>query len=105
LPLSDNQSILSDEPEVLAMQLATKQTSQTYALAQAQAGGLLSGDSQRVSARVKAALLEAAKHKTGLLSDTDVITYALARVATDNDFYATMTALQGKLAEDFEFEL
>lgn len=52
----------------------------------AQSSGLLGDKSARIGGRVSPALVEKAKRRTGITTDTDLIEFALASVALDDDF-------------------
>lgn len=71
------------------------------------AGRWLSGEKkeERISGRVSPSLLEAVRKKTGLTSDTDIITAALTRLALDDDFGANLLAKTGTLPEDLELAI
>lgn len=72
-----------------------------------QAGLWLSGEKkeERISGRVSPSLLEAVRKKTGLTSDTDIITAALTRLALDDDFGTSLLAKSGTLPEDLELAI
>jgi hypothetical protein len=70
------------------------------------AGGTLAGArSKRLSARVDPGLIEAARRKTGIGNDSDLINAALAVMAAPDDFGAWFAAQAGRLPKDFELEL
>jgi hypothetical protein len=52
----------------------------------AEQSGLLSEKSGRISGRVSPALVRQAKRQTGIETDTDLIEFALATVALDDNF-------------------
>lgn len=64
--------------------------------------GLFDGDRSPVGARVHKRLIEAAKAQTGLSSTTEVLEYALAKVALEDDFAARLIALKGKIPADLD---
>ncbi len=72
----------------------------------ARAAGLL-GDAKdaRVAGRVSSELVAAAKKRSGLSSDTDVIEIALARLALEDDFGARLVGNKGSVPRDFDIEL
>jgi hypothetical protein len=72
----------------------------------ARAAGLL-GDAKdaRVAGRVSSELVAAAKKRSGLSSDTDVIEIALARLALEDDFGARLVRNKGSVPRDFDIEL
>jgi hypothetical protein len=66
--------------------------------------GLLDGETTRIGARVRLPLIEAAKRHSGIRSDTDLIEYALARVALEDDFVAKLYALEGTIDPSVDLE-
>lgn len=77
----------------------------TFALrALAQGGQLAGARTKRMSARVDPGLLKAAKAKTGLKSDSDLICAALAVIAASDDFGPWFAAQAGRLPKDFELD-
>lgn len=52
----------------------------------AEHSGLLGEKSKRIGGRISPALIEQAKKHTGIETDTDLIEFALANVALDDDF-------------------
>lgn len=72
-------------------------------LRQAEAAGYLGGGKEgRISGRVTAALLDAAKRKSGIESDTELLEYALSKVALEDDYGARLLARRGTVADDVE---
>ncbi|HYS48520.1 MAG TPA: hypothetical protein VEM36_07090 [Xanthobacteraceae bacterium] len=70
------------------------------------AGGTLAGArTKRLSARVDPGLIEAARRKTGIGNDSDLINAALAVIAAPDDFGPWFAAQAGRLPRDFELEL
>ena len=57
--------------------------------------GLLGEKSARIGGRISPALLEQAKKQTGIQTDTDLIEFALASVALDDDFGKTFEEVRG----------
>ncbi|MDP1732670.1 MAG: hypothetical protein Q8L54_16145 [Devosia sp.] len=57
--------------------------------------GLLGEKSTRIGGRISPALLEQAKKQTGIQIDTDLIEFALANVALDDDFGQTFEKVRG----------
>jgi hypothetical protein len=68
----------------------------------AQRAGLFEGDRGAVGARLHTRLVEAAKARTGLSSTTEVLEYALAKVALEDDYGAKLLALKGKVPADLD---
>jgi hypothetical protein len=63
------------------------------------------GESRRVTVRLDGKLLDAARRKSGLKSDSEVIRYALAQLADTDNYWAWLTGPEGpRLDKDFEFE-
>lgn len=68
-------------------------------------GALTGARSKKLSTRVDPGLIEAARRRTGLRSDSDLINAALAIVAAGDDFGAWLVRQSGRLPEDFELAL
>jgi hypothetical protein len=69
-------------------------------------GGKLAGvRSRRLSARVDPGLMQAARRKTGIGNDSDLINAALAVIAAPDDFGPWFAAQAGRLPADFELDL
>lgn len=85
---------------------ALTKTRLKFALAELERSGALAGArSQKLSTRVDPGLIEAARRRTGLRSDSDLINAALAVVAAGDDFGAWLVRQAGRLPEDFELAL
>lgn len=69
----------------------------------AERSGLLKRKSSRIAGRVSPALLEQAKKRTGIETDTDLIEFALASVALEDDFAEAFKGSRGKV--DAELKL
>ena len=68
--------------------------------------GKLSGiRTRRMSARVDPGLVKAARMKTGLKTDSELINAALAMIAAPDDFGSWFAAQAGRLPKDFDLEL
>jgi hypothetical protein len=61
----------------------------------AKESGLLGEKSTRISGRISPALVEQAKRQTGIETDTDLIEFALASVALDDDYGAVFEKIRG----------
>jgi hypothetical protein len=59
--------------------------------------GLLGEKSTRIGGRISAALIEMAKKQTGIETDTDLIEFALANVALDDNFGQTFRKTRGSV--------
>jgi hypothetical protein len=68
----------------------------------AERSGLLSGKSGRIGGRVSPALVEQAKRQTGIATDTDLIEFALATVALEDDFAESFKKSRGKVDPELE---
>ena len=69
-----------------------------------QGGQLVGARTKRMSARVDPGLLKAARTKTGLKNDSDLICAALAVIAASDDFGPWFAAQAGRLPKDFELD-
>ena len=69
----------------------------------AEQSGLLSEKSGRIGGRVSPALVKQAKRRTGIETDTDLIEFALATVALEDNFAETFKESRGKV--DAELKL
>jgi hypothetical protein len=63
----------------------------------AEQSGLLSQKSGRIGGRVSPALVKQAKRQTGIETDTDLIEFALATVALEDNFAEIFRASRGKV--------
>lgn len=77
-----------------------------FALEAARASNLLGGEKTHLlSARLNEALVAAAKKKTGIASDTQLVELALASLAVGDDFGEWLVTQGGRLKADFEIDL
>ena len=67
--------------------------------------GLLGGENGRIGGRVHRQLVAAAKRKSGIASDTELLEYALAKVALEDDFGPKLVRRKGRIAQDLDLEL
>lgn len=74
-------------------------------VAAAKEAGLLRGENSHVGARVPQHLLDQAKARTGIASTTDLVEYALAKVALEDDFGAKLVARKGLISSDLDLGL
>ena len=72
------------------------------ALRQLEAGGVLTGQSQKVSARIDHGLLAAAARKVGSDNTTEVLQAALAAFVAPDPFVAWFLSDKDRLPADFE---
>jgi len=68
----------------------------------AERSGLLKDKSGRIAGRVSRALIEQAKRRTGIESDTDLIEFALASIALEDNFAEVFKASHGKVDPDLK---
>jgi hypothetical protein len=68
----------------------------------AEQSGLLSDKSSRIGGRVSPALVKQAKRLTGIETDTDLIEFALATIALEDDFAETFKDSRGKVDRDLK---
>jgi hypothetical protein len=72
-------------------------------LSQAASAGYLRGQkTERVGGRVTRKLLSAAKAKSGLTSQTELLEYALSKVAVEDDYGAMLLSMKGSVPDDVE---
>ena len=77
-----------------------------FALATLAASGKLKGSrTERLSARVDPGLIKAARTKTGLNNDSELVNAALAVLAAPDDFGTWFAVQSGRLPKDFELEI
>jgi hypothetical protein len=68
----------------------------------AEQSGLLKEKSSRIAGRVSPALVEEAKRRTGIEADTDLIAFALANVALQDNFAQVFKDAGGKVDADLK---
>jgi len=72
-------------------------------LDQAKAEGLLgSAKNTRLSGRVSTELVDAAKKRAHVTSDTELLELALSRLALEDDFGARLVARKGSISPDLD---
>lgn len=67
--------------------------------------GLIGAKDRTLGGRVPSALVEAAKARSGIQSDSELLLYALAKVALEDDFGASLLALKGSVPKDVELDV
>ena len=70
----------------------------------AHSAGLLEGQTSRIQGRITHSLLSAAKARSGITSDTELLEYALGRVAIEDDFGTKLVARKGRAPTDLDLE-
>jgi hypothetical protein len=73
-------------------------------LGTARDAGLLAGASGRIAGRIRKQLIAAAKARSGIKSDTELLEYALARVALEDDFGQKLIARKGSVPQGIDLE-
>lgn len=68
----------------------------------AEQSGLLSAKNGRIGGRVSPALVKQAKRQTGIETDTDLIEFALATVALEDNFAAAFKKARGKVDRELK---
>jgi hypothetical protein len=68
----------------------------------AKAEGLLAGDNSALGARVPHRLVTRAKEQSGIASTTDLVEYALAKVALEDNFGAKLVGRKGAIPADIK---
>ena len=80
--------------------------SNTIALNQARESGLLGPRKDaRISGRISAALLGAAKERAHVASDTELLEIALSRLVLEDDFGRRFVRRKGKIPKGIDLEL
>ena len=64
--------------------------------------GLMGTEVHQVGARLPTKLLEQAKKRTGIVSTTDLMAFALANVAVEDNFAKAFVAARGKIDPDLD---
>ena len=70
----------------------------------AKAAGFLGGETVALARAFGVAFLDAARERSGVTSDTELLEYALAKVALEDDFGPRLLALKGSVAPDLDLE-
>ncbi len=76
----------------------------TSVLEAAKGAGLLEGKYCRIAGRIHQRLINAAKARSAIKSDTELLEYALARVALEDDFAQNLFARAGRVSRDLELD-
>jgi len=77
----------------------------TRTLATARDRGLIGTKDKTIGGRVPSALVEAAKARSGIQSDSDLLLYALSKVALEDDFGQRLLDLKGRVPKDVELDV
>ncbi|RYC15619.1 hypothetical protein [Ciceribacter ferrooxidans] len=82
---------------------ATAQARNKLVLEQARAVGLIgTAKNTRLSGRVSSDLIEAAKRRAHVTSDTELLELALSRLALEDDFGARLVDRKGSIPTDID---
>ena len=71
-------------------------------LEQASAAGLLGAKNARLSGRVPSELIDAAKKRAHVTSDTELLELALSRLALEDDFGPRLVGCKGSISADID---
>jgi hypothetical protein len=82
-------------PEVRAAQVSA-------VIRAAERSGWLTGKDSRIGGRVSQALVEQAKKRTGIETDSDLIEFALANIALEDKFAEVFKESRGKVDPDIK---
>ena len=64
--------------------------------------GLLGAKDRTIGGRVPTPLVEAAKARSGIQSDSELLLYALSKVALEDDYGRKLLALKGTIPRDVD---
>lgn len=67
--------------------------------------GLIGAKDRTIGGRVPSALVEAAKERSNIQSDSELLLYALSKVALEDDFAAALLSLKGSVPEDIVLDV
>jgi len=67
--------------------------------------GLIGIKDKMIAGRVPSALVEAAKARSGIQSDSELLLYALSKVALEDDFGPRLLALKGSVPKDVSLDV
>lgn len=66
--------------------------------------GFLETKESRITARLSRKMVDAAKLKTGIKSDSELVKYAIAQIATEDPFKKAFRELEGTVDPDLDLE-
>lgn len=64
--------------------------------------GFLKTKESRITARLSRKMVDAAKLKTGIKSDSELVKYAIAQIATEDPFKKAFRELRGSIDPDID---
>jgi hypothetical protein len=91
---------LNVEQSEAAMGETSRTDRQTGVLMTAHEEGLLGARDRTIGGRVPRPLVDAAKARSGIRSDSELLLYALSKVAIEDDFGRKLVARKGRLPKD-----
>lgn len=74
-------------------------------VATARQQGLIGTKDKMIGGRMPSALVEAAKARSGIQSDSELLLYALSKVALEDDFGPRLLALKGSVPKDVALDV
>jgi|SRR5260370_26169580 hypothetical protein len=86
----------------LAVEVTSKRWRVETIMKAAERSGLLKEKSSRIAGRVSPALVEEAKRRTGIEADSDLIAFALANVALQDNFAQAFKDARGNVDADLK---
>jgi len=66
--------------------------------------GLLAGENRWIGGRIRRRLIVTAKEQSNISSDTELLEYALAKVAIEENFGVNLLKRKGTVSRDLDFE-
>ncbi len=70
---------------------------ETEIMSRAEASGLLKNKGSRITGRISKELVDQAKRRTGIMKDTQLIEFALANLALEDNFAETFQSVKGAI--------
>jgi hypothetical protein len=84
---------------------AARMDRQTGGLTTAREEGLLGARDRTIGGRVPSPLVEAAKARSGIQSDSELLLYALSTVAVEDHFGRKLVARKGRISRDINLDI
>jgi hypothetical protein len=101
--LSDSRTRSSDKGSAGKRAITQSEQIKTVLKAAGQSG-LLGEKTSRISGRINPTLIKQAKKRTGIKTDTDLIEFALANVALEDNFAVNFKRIRGSVDQDLDLE-
>lgn len=70
-----------------------------------EAAGMAGEKDSRIAGRINSKLIDAARERTGIVSDTELLEFALANVALEDNFAASFRKTQGTVDPALKLDL